>query len=87
MKPNLSRIMGSERQRAGVSVKHRKAQEAVENQNRGKGLLAELRKYSEIKVLIHDVDILKLPEPLRSEILAEGDRLGFTFVDGSEVKL
>lgn len=78
---DLQTLMGSERQRALQSVNNRKLQEARENEENGRGLLQCLRRCSEIKVLVHSVNIPLLPEPLRGELLAECARLGFEYAD------
>lgn len=105
MKPNISVLMGSERQRARVALDQRKAQEAadnekrdvgvflrlsqeaVDNERRGKALLEQLQRCSELKVLIHDVDIMRLPSGLRAAVVAELDRLDFEVLDTTEVIL
>jgi len=87
MKPNVSVLMGSERQRARVALDQRKAQEAADNEKRGKELLEQLQRCAELKVLIHDVDIMRLPSGLRAAVVAELDRLDFEVLDTTEVIL
>lgn len=82
---DLQTIMGSERQRARVSVSNRTAHlgpERGENEERGRDLLQQLRRCRELKVLVHDVNIQQLSEPLRGELLAECARLGFDHING-----